>query len=85
MKKLETVALTSLPRELAALTGSDVPSYRKFWQMVVDGHLPAVQVNGRYRVSLTDYPAIIAALGLQTKDAVQPNASRRSAQVPTAA
>lgn len=64
MTHLEMVALTALPRELVALTGGEVPSYRKLWTMVVDGRLPAEQVNGRYQVRRSDIPEIAAKLGL---------------------
>lgn len=53
----EMVALSALPRDLSALTGQQAPNYRKMWSMVVDGLLPAEQVNGRYRVRRADLPA----------------------------
>jgi len=58
------VALTALPRELTALTGKQAPSYRKLWSLIVDGHVSAKQVNGRYQVPRNDLPAIAALLGL---------------------
>ena len=64
MMNKETVALTALPRELAALTGMQSPSYRQLWNLTVDGHLPAQQVNGRYQIRRVDLPAIAAALGM---------------------
>ena len=60
----EMVALTALPRELTALTGQQAPSYRALWTAVVDGHLPAEQVNRRYHVRRADLPAIAVKLGL---------------------
>jgi hypothetical protein len=74
------VALTALPRELAALTGGDVPSYRKLWTMVVDGRLPALQTNnGRYQVARSDLPNICASLGLRLKEAAPAPRSRKAA------
>jgi len=54
-----------------------VPTYRKLWTMVVDGRLPAEQVNGRYQVARASLPAIAALLGI----AVPADAKRQ--QVPT--
>ena len=79
----EMVALTALPRELAALTGQPVPSYRKLWTMVVDGRLSATQVNGRYQVDRAGLPAICAVLGLPLKAAAPaPRASRKAVTSP---
>jgi hypothetical protein len=55
------VPLTALSRELTALTGQPAPGYRKLWTMVVNGELPAEQVNGRYTV---DVRAVAQTLGL---------------------
>ena len=76
----ETVALTSLPRELAALTGKPVPNYRKLWSLTVDGRLPAEQVNGRYQVRRVDLPSIAALLGLVVpEDTSAPAKARKAA------
>ena len=64
MTNEEMVALSALPRELSAFTGQQAPNYRKMWTLVVDGLLPAMQVNGRYHVRRADLPAIAATLGL---------------------
>jgi hypothetical protein len=53
--------LTSGPRELAMLTGKPAPSYRALWGKIVNGELPAEQVNGRYFI---DVEAIASALGM---------------------
>jgi hypothetical protein len=65
MTETEMVALSALPRNLAALTGGEVPTYRKLWSLTVDGRLPAVQINGRYQVRRADLPAIAMSLGLK--------------------
>jgi hypothetical protein len=49
---MKTVPLTQLSRELAALTGKPGPSYRKLYLQILDGRLPAVQINGRYEIDL---------------------------------
>jgi hypothetical protein len=64
MTNPEMLALTALPRELAALTGQEAPSYRKCWTMTVDGRVPAIQVNGRYQVRRIDLPQIAVLVGL---------------------
>lgn len=46
------VPLTALSRELAALTGKPAPSYRKLYVAILDGKLPADQVDGRYIVDV---------------------------------
>jgi hypothetical protein len=55
------VPLTALSRELAALTGKPAPSYRKLYVAILDGKLPAEQVDGRY---LVDVQVAAQALGL---------------------
>ena len=61
----ETVALTALPRELKAYSGQDTPGgYRKLWGLVVNGQVPAEQVNGRYRIRRAELPSIATTLGL---------------------
>jgi hypothetical protein len=65
------VALTSLARELATLTGKPVPSYRALWEAVVNDQVRATQKKGRYYV---DPMEAAADLGL-----VVPAASRRAA------
>jgi len=64
MEDMEKVALTALPRDLNALTGSQSPSYRRLYFMVLDGRVPAQQVNGRYFVRRSDLPGIAAMLGM---------------------
>ena len=60
------VPLTALSRELAALTGGPVPSYRALWTKIVNGELPAEQVNGRY---FADPRVIAQKLGLTAERA----------------
>lgn len=60
MNDVKKVPLASLARELTTMTGSS-PSYRKLWSMIVNGELPAEQVNGRY---VCDPNAVASALGL---------------------
>ena len=67
MNAVELEALTALPRELTALTGTQAPGYRRLWTEVVDGRIPAEQVNGRYQVRRTDLPAIAASLGMTAR------------------
>jgi len=55
------VPLAALPRELAALTGKPAPSYRALWTKIVNGELPAEQVNGRH---YADPHAVAVKLGL---------------------
>jgi hypothetical protein len=55
------VPLTALSRELATLTGKPAPSYRKLYVAILDGKLPADQVDGRYMV---DVQAAAKALDL---------------------
>ena len=66
MRNQERVALTSLPRELASLTGTS-PSYRQLWSLTVDGAIPAEQANGRWHVARADIPAIATMLGLPAR------------------
>jgi hypothetical protein len=58
------IPLPQLPRELTAHTGQQAPSYRRLYTLVLDGRLPATQVNGRHHVRAADVPAIVEALGL---------------------
>jgi hypothetical protein len=60
------VPLTALSRELAALTGKPAPNYRKLYLAILDGKLPADQVDGRYTV---DVRAAADALGLTAQHA----------------
>ena len=70
MKQNDTVALTSLPRELAELTGAPAPGYRRLYNMAVDARIPVEQVNGRWRVRRTDLPGIAAQIGLPARATV---------------
>jgi len=61
---MATFPLSNLPRRLAELTGSAIPNGRKLYAHVVDGVLPAEQVNGRWYIAEADLPQIVEALGL---------------------
>ena len=76
MTAVELVALTALPRELKALTGTEAPTYRRLWTLTVDGRIPAEQVNGRYQVRRADLPDIAAALGMTVPTAPSAKAAR---------
>jgi hypothetical protein len=60
----ESEPLSKLSRELQAFTGKPAPGYRALYNHVLDGRLPAEQVNGRWYWHRIDLPAIAAALGL---------------------
>lgn len=68
MADSDVFGLTALPRELTALTGKPSPSYRRLYNLTVDGRLPAEQVKGRYQLRRTDLPAIAVSLGLMQVD-----------------
>lgn len=70
MNMTDTVALTSVPHELAALTGTTPPGYRSLYNMAVDARIPVEQVNGRWRVRRTDLPGIAAQIGLPVRATV---------------
>jgi hypothetical protein len=52
------ISIAHLPRELAPLTGKITPTYRKIYESVLNGLIPAEQVRGRWFVSRKDLPAI---------------------------
>ena len=58
------ISLTKLPREIAALTGSPSPGYRKIYAWAVDNKLPAEHRDGRWYVRAADLEEIAVALGL---------------------
>ena len=61
----ETRSLTALSRDLMAYSGQAAPvGYRRLWSMAVDGQLPVVQVNGRWRYRPDDVPRVAAKLGI---------------------
>ena len=60
----QTIPLSLTSRELARRFGGSAPAYRRLYELVLDGKLPAEQVNGRWFVDEADLPAIAATLGL---------------------
>jgi hypothetical protein len=54
------LSITELPREIAAITGNPPPSYRKVYERVLDGLIPAERLNGRWFVQESHLPAIAA-------------------------
>ena len=60
----KTFPISDVPRELKAKYGKTV-SYRKVYNGVIDGRLPAKRGdNGRWLMAEADLPAIAEALGL---------------------
>ncbi|MEY9578693.1 putative phosphoadenosine phosphosulfate sulfurtransferase [Bradyrhizobium diazoefficiens] len=62
------IPLTHVPRELSKLVRdkSSVPTYRRIYNAVIDGAIPAKQLsNGRYQVS--DLEAILRHFSLARK------------------
>lgn len=55
--------LTALASELRRLTGK-CPTYRVLYARVLNGELPAEQVNGRWHVRREDLPEIASHFGL---------------------
>jgi len=67
MTAIELISLTSLPRELTAVTGQPSPSYRKLWTLTVDGKLPTTSVNNRHFVRRDDLRDIAEIIGLPAR------------------
>ncbi len=61
------VPLPAVSRELRGLVEGLPPSYRAVWNLVVDGRLPATQINRQYRIERADLPLIPPLLGLRLK------------------
>ena len=58
------INLASAPREIGELTGKKPPTYRKLYQMAVDGVLPVERHNGRLyltRERLADIAKTVSA------------------------
>jgi hypothetical protein len=51
------IPATRVPREVKARTGGAGPNYRQVYALILDGELPAHQVNGRWFVEDDDLPA----------------------------
>jgi hypothetical protein len=63
----DKIPLTSVSRELAALTNAQAPSYRKIYLAVLDGTIPAEQVNGRWHVQRGNLRKIAETFGMAPK------------------
>jgi hypothetical protein len=61
---LDRIPLTELPHELTTLTGQKSPRYRRLYELVLDGVLPAERINGRLFVRPANVPAIAETLGM---------------------
>jgi hypothetical protein len=60
---MELIPLTQVPREIDKLTGR-LLSYRRLYNLILDGRVPAEQDNARWQIRRADLPAIITQLGL---------------------
>jgi hypothetical protein len=60
----QTIPLSQTSRELSRRFGGSAPAYRQLYELILDGKLPAEQVNGRWFVDEADLPAIAATLGM---------------------
>jgi hypothetical protein len=60
--------LSLLPTELQKLTGEPSPGYRSLYGKILDGQLPAKQINGRWQVDRANLPIIAEKLGLRRED-----------------
>jgi hypothetical protein len=56
--------ITELPSKLTAYAGKPSPPYRKLWEMVVQGAIPAERHNGRWHFAEANVPAIATVIGL---------------------
>jgi hypothetical protein len=64
----DKIPLPLLPRELSALAGSS-PPYRRLYNLVLNGDLPADNDGARWFVDRARLPDIARALGLPAKAA----------------
>ena len=85
MLDVKFISTTHLTRELRTLTGQETPTKRKLYELIVDGYLPAEQVNGRWYVTRADLPAIAVKLGLAPAPAQSPEARAPHAAASVAA
>jgi hypothetical protein len=81
-----TTALTEALPELAArgYTLPDDATHQKIWKGVVNGRIPAVKINGRYRLDTKGMDAAAVYLGL-TAPAVSAAKPRKAAPISVAA
>jgi hypothetical protein len=73
---MTTIALTSLPRRIAEMTGANPKNYRDLYNKTLSGLWPATQINGRWHIDESDLPAVIQALGLPMADATRRKTTR---------
>lgn len=67
MNPKQLIPLTRLAGEIAKLTGSTPPTYRRAYLRALDGALPGAEQDaaGRWHVRRADLPAVAAAFGLE--------------------
>ena len=62
--------LKLLSGKLAQRTGQPAPGYRRVYQAILDGHIPAVRVGRELMVDDADLPVAERVLGLSAPDQV---------------
>jgi hypothetical protein len=60
----ELIPTSQISRRLADFTGRDVPGYKRMYQLVIDGLIPAEQISGRWFIRAADLPKIAEKLEL---------------------
>ena len=65
----DVIGLSQVPREIQDITtdGSTVP-YRKLYNSVLDGDVPAEQVRGRWYVRRKNLKRVASFMGLDVSD-----------------
>lgn len=58
------IPLSNVPRAIQVSTGKPGPEYRRCYVAVIDGRIPAVQINGRWFVQQADLPTVAHTLGI---------------------
>jgi hypothetical protein len=59
----DTILLTGVKREPEKVTGERIPvSYRKLYELTLNGDIPADRINGRWHVERSDIPAVASTL-----------------------
>lgn len=71
------VALTALPRDLAAYSGQPAPDYRTLYSKALNGRFPAQQVNSRWYFQRADLPQIAMSLGIAAASTKRPKLADR--------
>jgi hypothetical protein len=62
----DEIDLPAVCAEMRAM-GVERVSYRRLYQAILDGKIPAERSHGRYRIARGDLPAIAASLGLTVR------------------